>query len=82
MHDYAALTHLAIFALGAVAHWLFVFVQRPMQRPVAGASRRKELPPATARRLRRAARANRLELRARTGRLWIASSDFDHEDTR
>lgn len=46
-------------------------------------SRRQSLPPATARQLKRAARANRLRLEEGDPR-WvpIARGNFDHEDTR
>jgi len=68
----AALTHLACVALGAV---LLHIIQVVRDRAHA----RKALPPATARQIARAARANRLEVRKPTPR-WIPLSETSFDD--
>jgi hypothetical protein len=70
------LTHLACIALGAALLYVVQLVR--------GWSREsKALPPATARQLARARRANRLDMRKPPPR-WIPlpSGNFDNEDTR
>jgi len=67
-----------IFALGWI---LGLLVGCGVQH---SARRHGLLPPATARSLRRARRANRLELRERQPQRWVspASVNFDDEETR
>ena len=74
---------LAGFSLGILAAATVVALYVHLGHP-----RRPKLPPATARQLSRAARANRYRLRDRDDRSyparWVspASANFDHEETR